>query len=259
MTIEDLKVGSRVMLGKYGVGNNLYPIWWLKATTNGDFIAECVLDYLMFDAKEQNSPTYENRRTGNPDYALSNIRQFLNSEDGDWYTPSHAYDTYPRTRGGSVAAYGTPAGTYYNHAGFLANFDDHEIDAINGVVELPTVDDVNKYGVNCFKLFTRKGVRPHPTEDLAWHGPNVGFDETSFSDFWLQNRNGDMVKIMDRTGNISSRYPALAGGLRPKCKIKNELEVEAYANAEGFVLKPYEVQAVGVATDEELFALLGLR
>lgn len=129
MTIEELKVGSRVMFGNYGVDSDrAYPIWWVKATKDCDFITESVLNYLMFDAKEPNSGDYGCRNYGNPNYNLSNIRQFLNSEDEDWYIPQHAADNWPNNRRqDSLASYGDPGGTYRHHHGFLRHFEDYEI------------------------------------------------------------------------------------------------------------------------------------
>ena len=261
MTIEELKVGSRIMLGNYGVNSDrAQPIWWVKATKNCDFITESVLDYLMFDAKEPRSEDYACRNYGNPNYSVSNIRQFLNSEDEDWYIPQHANDNWPNSRRqDSVASYGDPSGIYRDHHGFLRHFDDYEIEALASQIELPAFQDVNKYNPDRFELFKKKGIRPHATSDMIWRMPNCHFDDYSFIDFWTQDQNGEKVKICDRTGNASTKSAAMAGGLRPKCKIKGDIEVEPSANAEGFLIVPFEVKSDNVITDEELLAFLGLR
>ena len=136
MTIEELKVGSRVMFGNYGVNSDrTYPIWWVKATKDCDFITESVLDYLMFDAKEPNNGDYGCRNYGNPNYNLSNIRQFLNSEDEDWFIPQHAADNWPNSRRqDSLASYGDPGGTYRDHHGFLRHFEDLFRTSINSAM-----------------------------------------------------------------------------------------------------------------------------
>lgn len=260
MTIEELKIGSRVMLGKYGVRNNdVYPIWWIKATHDCQFIAENVLDYLVFDAKEINSANYGCRNYGNPNYEQSNILRFLNSDDESWFFPAHENDCAPTNRNDTLARYGDPVGVYANHHGFLHHFHEYEIDALGSAIELPKLSDVNKYDDNRFELFKKKGIRPHPSYDFARHAPNVPFYEDQFADFWLQDRSDEMVKILDRTGNVCNRAPALPSGLRPKCKIKTGIEVEVAAGEEGFVIKPFEVKVENPVTDEELLAFLGLR
>lgn len=66
-TVERLKVGTQVIIGSYGVNNDEpHPVVWLKGSPNYDFITECAVDYLCFDAPER---TGDGRRNlGNPDY-----------------------------------------------------------------------------------------------------------------------------------------------------------------------------------------------
>lgn len=75
-TVERLKVGTQVIIGSYGVNNDEpHPVVWLKGSPNCDFITECAVDYLCFDAPER---TGDGRRNlGNPDYRLSNIYTYL--------------------------------------------------------------------------------------------------------------------------------------------------------------------------------------
>ena len=58
---------------------------------------------------------------------------------------------------------------------------------------------------------------------------------------------------------MNHKAPATPSGLRPKCKIKGDIEVQLAENAEGFFIVPFEVGADSVVTDEELFTFLGLR
>lgn len=72
-TIGKIKVGTKLMFGQYGVSaDEIFPIMWLKATPNGDFIAAKVLDYICFDGRERQSADYNMRMFGNPDYGRSN-------------------------------------------------------------------------------------------------------------------------------------------------------------------------------------------
>lgn len=90
-TVERLKVGTQVIIGSYGVNNDEpHPVVWLKGSPNCDFITECAVDYLCFDAPER---TGDGRRNlGNPDYRLSNIHTYLNSDRDDWFRKTHEAD-----------------------------------------------------------------------------------------------------------------------------------------------------------------------
>lgn len=88
-TVGKIRVGTKLLLGQYGVSaDEIFPIMWLKATPNGDFISEKVLDYICFDARERQSDDYSAKMYGNPDYGASNIMQFLNSYDENWWKPT---------------------------------------------------------------------------------------------------------------------------------------------------------------------------
>ena len=95
-TVSKIRVGTKLLLGQYGVSaDEIFPIMWLKATPNGDFIAAKVLDYICFDGRERQSADYNMRMFGNPDYGRSNILQFLNSQDESWWNPTHESDSPP--------------------------------------------------------------------------------------------------------------------------------------------------------------------
>lgn len=50
-TVGALKVGTQLVMGKYGVDKDSpHPIVWLKGNPNCDFITEKAIDYLCFDA-----------------------------------------------------------------------------------------------------------------------------------------------------------------------------------------------------------------
>ena len=87
-------------MGAYGTRNdNPYPIVWLKGTPNGDFITQFALDVLGFDAQEpDNTENRDARAVGNPNYGCSNILQFLNAQEENWFSPMHQYDASPARR-----------------------------------------------------------------------------------------------------------------------------------------------------------------
>ena len=58
-------------------------------------ITDKVIAQGAMDAPEPDSPENNFRITGNNDYLLSNLHQWLNSDCVDWYKKTHAYDTPP--------------------------------------------------------------------------------------------------------------------------------------------------------------------
>lgn len=259
LTIADLKVGSKLVFGTYGVGGTLYPITWLKANKDGEFLSEFVLDIIKFDEQERNSPTNDHRYSGNSNYTLSNILQFINSYDDDWYEPSHTYDAPP-------GDYNRPfdrIGDYLHHPGFLHDFEDYEIESLSGRVHLPTF--ANIFGANGepkFALFNRKGYRGRPTTDLVWNR-NHGLEETSYCEYWLSDGTGTsthMKSFVGRDGSKHNTYAYSRSGLRPKCMIKPELEVELVSEGVYRIVpfEPTQRRGPQIATDEELLNLMGL-
>ena len=58
-------------------------------------ITDKVIAVGAMDAPEPDSPTENFRITGNNDYIVSNLHQWLNSDRTDWFEKKHAYDTPP--------------------------------------------------------------------------------------------------------------------------------------------------------------------
>lgn len=262
LTIGSLKVGSRIQLGKYGVyGTQPRPIDWLKATDDNKFITEHVIDFLAFDAKELMNQENGYDVIGNYNYDLSNIRQFLNSEEENWYLPFHEHDAPPR-RGFTYRHL-----SYEEHCGFLNHFSDYEMASISGTIDLPSVYEV--VGENRFKLFKRKGVRPTATDGM-WRAPSKwhsgDYEDGSFVEFWLRDasyegeyRDWVYAGIIDRRGSVSHASPCGAAGVRPICVIRPDTKIEIGENGT-FVISPFEVDHSNESyTNEELMMFLGLR
>ena len=58
-------------------------------------MAKHCLRYCVFDAKEDTNPDENRKNYGNNRWSVSNIRQWLNSNTENWYTPQHTYDAPP--------------------------------------------------------------------------------------------------------------------------------------------------------------------
>lgn len=263
LTVDKLKVGAKLVFGKYGVRNDSpCPIVWLKATPNCDFITENVLDYLCFDARERSSQLHNAQYYGNPQLSLSNIFAFLNSDAEAWFQKTHEADAPPSARNIDARGYG-----YDSHYGFLYHFDEYEIESlqcqtaeiggerVSSLVRLPMQSEI--IGADRFRLFARKGVRPNGTEDMVCNRCQGVFDYTSYIDFWTCDRYDDTyVRTVSRSGNAERRTPKELCGLRPVCSVKPDIIVVPGDN-DTFHIKAYAVSQ-NICTNEELLNFLGL-
>lgn len=263
-TVERLKVGTPVIIGSYGVNNDEpHPVVWLKGSPNCDFITECAVDYLCFDAPER---TEDGRRNqGNPEYRLSNIHTYLNSDRDDWFCKTHESDAPPNN------LFGNRGQSYRSHYGFLYFFEDYELDSLQmqqymvdgemltSLVRLPTMADILD-GQLRLKLFSKKGIRPKATEDCADKRGRFGnFSCESYMSFWLAGKQDGFqyyALTLGRAGYLERKRPSECAGLRPMCRLKPETAVEMGVNGVAHI-KPYTLKNV-ICTDAELFELLGV-
>lgn len=259
-TIGQLKVGTRVVLGRYGVRNESpHPIVWLKASPNCDFISEYVLDYLCFDAQEQRA-NGDLRWYGNPDYTVSNIFMFLNNESEVWYSDAHETDAPPGARSGQWAQ-------YENHYGFLYHFEEHEIESLHiqtycvndsevtSLIRLPLLSDI--FGTERLKLFSKKGVRTKATNDLVYgRGYRVGLNDRSYVPFWCMDKDRCYAKYIDRTGKSNYQGASNCSGIRPMCVIAPNTIVEPIED-DVYRVKPYNIEHE-TFSDEEFLKYLGV-
>lgn len=254
-TIADMKVGERLFFGTYGVGQCAQPISWLKATRNNVFIAEYVLDNLIYDAREQDHPMRTMRSGGNANYVLSNILQFLNCEDDVWYGPTHEFDMPPS----HTNPYVSRDSYYFHRPGFLNGFQAFEIESLSGHIHLPSLDDI--ISGRKYELFNRKGIRAKATMDVIANKRNHGWGEKSYAEFWTSSEVGvNRVSVVTRGGYADHRSPAETCGVRPICSITPNTKVESVKDLQGYRLIPFEAtkKSEAVCTEEELSIFLGL-
>lgn len=272
-TVKSMRQGTKLLLGKYSANKDAepVPIAWTKATPNGDFIASFALDYLCADARErqfrENGTSYMNG--GNPLYHLSNIHTFLNSNDDEWYSPTHEEDNAPTSDYRDVNGYGT---TYSAHYGFLRHFEDYELASvwrqtveINGIevcsqFRLPLSTEI--FGQTKFNLFKKGAVRAHPSLDMVNQKQRVtGIDSTAqYTPYLLADRNehwSECMNIVDRTGCIYHSSPAQGCGIRPVCRIKLDAKVEEVEPGI-YELLPFDFVPMRSVTNEEIREFLGL-
>lgn len=261
-TVGKLKIGAPLVMGKYSVANDgtPQPIIWLKATPNSDFITQCAVDYLCFDAREQESDNRDCRYGGNSNYRLSNLLSFVNSDCEEWFHPTHQYDAPPSRRNGCL--------DYKNHYGFLYYFEDYEVESlvvetrevegnvVSAMIRLPSLEDI--FGHDRFKLFSKKGLRPKGTEDLIQARYMHRFDYDSYFPFWLAGpaNNSSYASTVSRSGGVDRPPACSESGLRPVCTINKDTPV-TQDEAGLYHIKPNTVRT-NVCTDRELFDFLGM-
>ena len=94
MILKDLPIGVKVRERKSSLA-------FLVAAHNHmgyrgtALVADCAVKLAAIDAAEPDNPDEARRQFGNNFYPLSNIHQWLNSSQRDWYRPAHEFDAPP--------------------------------------------------------------------------------------------------------------------------------------------------------------------
>ena len=93
--IKDLPIGARICENKsntvFVVADHNHTSW--RGTT---VVADRVCMISCVDAAEPSNPDEAQAKCGCNRYAVSNINQWLNSDQEKWYQPQHEYDAPPR-------------------------------------------------------------------------------------------------------------------------------------------------------------------
>ena len=145
IVFDYLTLGSTFLFGKHQVGSETpWDIEWEIVHQTSDYqIAQTVqlIDVRMFDAKEASSTDSDRNTSGNNNWKLSNIRQWLNSDAaaGEWYSAQHSADAPPTDANG----YNIYLTGYDDRPGFLYNFTAAQKSAMLNfdlTLKIPTVD-----------------------------------------------------------------------------------------------------------------------
>ena len=110
MTVGELPVGCKIQMGVNVFSQDDEDIIWVKVNDLGDFMAELPVTSVHFDSTEIDNTSRERRSGGNNYYPHSNVSQWLNSANENWFNPSHRFDAIRR----------------YPKRGFLDCFSDKE-------------------------------------------------------------------------------------------------------------------------------------
>ena len=95
MTINDIPIGGYFTVGLFQRRNRRAPepISWRKASYNNEFYGDDGLGAFSADEREPENESRDRRERGSNFFPQTNICQFLNSEEVDWFKPQHETDT----------------------------------------------------------------------------------------------------------------------------------------------------------------------
>jgi len=122
MILRDLPIGTKIREKKSS-------LVFLVADHNHSgydgtaLVTDCAIKLACFDAAEHANPEESKRESGNNFYPFSNIHQWLNAGEADWYTPAHEFDAPPTAENidhGRLDFYEVPF--YSNSAKFTGDF-----------------------------------------------------------------------------------------------------------------------------------------
>jgi len=163
--IDSLPVGAYVkdLDTKVTIGENTAPIYWRIAShdhpnygNNGTLlIADVAPDVFIFDGREPGNTNTTYVNYGNPNYHLSNVRQYLNSQLTDWFIKQHEYDG---DASGYINAISAQINPQFNlKPGFLTNFSP------NLLSKMMEMNYKTQTPLGTFDL-SDKVILPHPYE-----------------------------------------------------------------------------------------------
>lgn len=273
--LSNLAVGSKVKFGKYQVNTEeAQPIIWTIVAKNHvstpaypsnsvTLHAAEILDLRCFDAKEPNNTAFGRRDYGNNRYAVSNIKQWLNSRAAanSWYSSQHSYDHSPNSS--VYVNFGTQ---YAAKAGFLNLFSDDEYNAIlnTSILTAKPTEDGGDSETIVTKVFLPSKIEVgvsqenNISEGASWeyytsnslrqgHLAAQCFDNTSSSlkpdskdeawSWWLRSPEYSMtsnVRTVLDTGQVSTKNSYNGSiGVRPALNLSSSLLVSDTSDSDG--------------------------
>lgn len=256
--LSSLPIGTLVKFGKHVVNaEDPQSLVWMVADKNHSgypngsvtLIAQKIVDIRAFDAEESKLTS------GNNNYGLSNINQWLNSDAtaGAWYSATHSNDAPPNADN----IYN--GDQYYTRAGFLFNFDIKERTAlmpttikvqsgttadttITAKVFLPSLRELGLTSIvedsTVLEYFKTKTFRCTVTDQVQRYGraskPTVGSNWS----YWTRNHSEDTTQSVCRITASSGDYDdrqARDGsvGIRPVINLSGDLGTSTTTDSDG--------------------------
>ena len=235
--LSKLTVGSTFYLGKYQVESETpWPIEWEIVHQESDYqiaMTKQIIDIRPFDGKEPTNTDSDRQSYGNNNWQYSNIEQFLNSDQSNWYSAQHQYDAPPSSTNvfGNYNAYNTHKGFLY----YWSNEDkallkdmtltlaNHSVDGggsytWTGKVFLPTytqMTDKQNNNISEGTKFTKgtrsriKSINKYCAENNSYCKANNKTEGTNWN-FWMSSmgpaRSSAVRCIGDGGGFIANAY-----------------------------------------------------
>ena len=196
-------------LGKYQVESETpWPIEWEVVDKRDGYViamTKHIIDCRCFDGKEPNNTDSDRKSKGNNNWQYSNIEQFLNSDQSNWYSAQHQYDAPPSSTNCYHYSNGTTFNAYDAHKGFLYYWSNEDKSLLQDMTFTLANNTVTDGGGS----YTWTGKVWLPTYTQMGFGQNNSIAEgTKFS------------KFTDDTSRIKSLHPNCAAN-NEYCKINN--------------------------------------
>ena len=270
--LSNLPVGAKVKFGKFQIKTETpWDIVWIIAAKNHvghpansiTLLAEKCVEGLAFDAREPNNADAGRKTEGNNRYSVSNIDQWLNSSNENWYVSKHSTDAPPTQE--NLISYVTSI-EYYSRKGFLYHFTNKErtslldttircpLNAIDGAnyedinrkIFLPSVTEVNFGQVNgmlegnAWEWFIQNPSLECGMLESARINSSYGgrpSSPTGTMIWWSRSaaaaRNTSYAGTFSSTGFYSASAAAASYGVRPALNLSSSLKISDTTDGEG--------------------------
>lgn len=260
-TLASLADGAKVKLGSiYGkpiiwrvIGQNHY------ASGQTSLQTENIIKLMCFDAIEASNSDSDRRSYGNNNYALSNFRQWLNSDAASWYSAQHSADAPP-----SNANVWSNYNEYDAFPGFLNGFTADEKAAIcdttitygkasvDGGGTATVTDKV--FPLSCtemglsgdhvcgtkFSIYSGDSARiAKPTAEAVSNSEytNSSLNTSSGWHYWLRDAYASYsysVRLVHTSGSLNGRNAYYGNrGARPALNLSSSISISSTTDSDG--------------------------
>lgn len=255
--LSDLEVGAKIKFGRYKATDTTETatdLYWIVA--DRQYLDDGIVTVAqadnnpgskIFDAGETGNT--DGRQYGNNLWSLSNIRQWLNSQNagGEWYTAQHELDQPPTG--------------YKNNNGFLRCFTDAEIRCIietenklrqancDGSGTETVIDDIwlaSAYEVGLAGTDGTLTIEKYPdTEQVFELFKTVEGRVWNGISWWLRSLYasfGSYVGYVNADGGLASNFACFAYGLRAFCNLSSSILLSWSDEDEAYIFESGEIE-----------------
>ncbi len=236
MKISEIPVGEYLAFGQFRRSGDLKPfgLLWRKGSTLNEFYVQDGIGKFCADAQEPENESRDRRERGSNFFPQTNICQFLNSAEDNWYKPQHDSDTVDNT--------------LKNNPGFLRSFEEWERKLIipHEVVTSVPAGFKRKYGEQVkttLKVSMLSRSQIFGGEDLTEGEQLEVFARgTTIADLLTRSAVNTGFYAIDRRRKLTNQCPALECNIVPFLRLDGDYPVEFNpAWNYHYVLPPEEV------------------